>query len=304
MRNDVKLGLAVGGLLLGVVLAYALFFSNTNKDRKLADGSYSTLENSNDASAQKPASAGAADQTATDSNPPANNNTTTSPPVDRAQPPVADGSAGNPLIGKSWQLLLNEGATVNNTGPGTTAPPADHGTSGGAIHTPNPPPNDSTARDNTSREPPTRAEPPLAASGPRRYTIKHGDTFWSIARAEYGNAAYFNAIQRANPGIDPGRIKAGDSIILPDKNEVVAPAAAVARQPSAADLVIDQTKQYRVQAGDNLSSISKKLYGRADKWVQIYELNKELIGQNPAALKRDMILALPEPPVRIAGTIQ
>jgi nucleoid-associated protein YgaU len=147
-------------------------------------------------------------------------------------------------------------------------------------------------------------DPPPVPAGPRRYTIKHGDTFWSIAKAEYGNAAYFGAIQRANPGIDPARIKAGDSIILPDKNEVIAPATATARQPSAADLIVDPAKQYRVQPGDNLSIISKKLYGRYDKWVQIYELNKELIGQNPAALKKDMILALPEPPLRIAGTIQ
>ena len=102
--------------------------------------------------------------------------------------------------------------------------------------------------------------------------------------------------------MEPGRIKAGDTIILPDKNEVIAPATATARQPSAADLVIDPAKQYRVQAGDNLSTISKKLYGRFDKWAQIYELNKELIGPNPAALKRDMILALPEAPVRSIAT--
>src|SRR6266850_1219377 len=233
MRNDVKLGLAVGGLLLGVVLAYALFFSNTSKDRdKELAGSYSALENNN--SGQRPAA-----------------------PSNTAERPA------------------------------TTVRPA--------------PP---SVRETTAREATTLAEPPPAPSGPRRYTIKHGDTFWLIAKSEYGNGAYFGAIQRANPGIDPGRIKAGDSIILPDKNDVIAPAAATARQPSAAELVIDPAKQYRVQAGDNLSTISKKLYGRYDKWTQIYELNKDLIGPNPGALKRDMILALPEPPIRIAGTIQ
>ncbi len=296
MRNDVKLGLAVGGLLLGVVLAYALFFSNTNKDRReLADGSYSALNNGGDATAQKPAGPNS-DQTAADSNPP----TGAQPPApanDHPQPPIADSSAGNPLIGKSWQLLLNEGATANSTG--TVAPPPDRNTNTGVIHT-----SPSPARENITPNTPPLAEPPPTPVGPRRYTIKHGDTFWSIAKAEYGNAAYFGAIQRANSGIDPGRIKAGDSIILPDRNEVIAPPTATARQPSAADLVIDPAKQYRVQAGDNLSTISKKLYGRYDKWTQIYELNKDLIGQNPAALKKDMVLALPDPPLRIAGTIQ
>jgi len=293
MRNDVKLGLAVGGLLLGVVLAYALFFSNTSKDRdKELAGSYSALENNN--SAQRPAAPSNADQVQTDSNSPTNPSPAPAT-ADRQQGPVVDAAPANPLIGKSWQLLLNEGATSNSTGsitntaerPATTVRP--------------PPP---SVRETTAREATTLAEPPPAPSGPRRYTIKHGDTFWLIAKSEYGNGAYFGAIQRANPGIDPGRIKAGDSIILPDKNDVIAPAAATARQPSAADLVIDPAKQYRVQAGDNLSSISKKLYGRFDKWAQIYELNKDLFGPNPGALKRDMILALPEPPIRIAGTIQ
>src|SRR6266850_4406715 len=133
MRNDVKLGLAVGGLLLGVVLAYALFFSNTNKDRReLADGSYSALNNGSDATAQKPAAPNS-DQTAADSNPP----TGAQPPAsanDHPQSPIAENSAGNPLIGKSWQLLLNEGATANSTG--TVTPPGDRGA--GVIHTPNP----------------------------------------------------------------------------------------------------------------------------------------------------------------------
>jgi nucleoid-associated protein YgaU len=294
MRNDVKLGLAVGGLLLGVVLAYALFFSNTNKDRKeLADGGVSALGNNSDASAQKPAPANT-DQTATDSNPP----TGAQPPAttDHPQSPVAD--AANPLIGKSWQLLLNEGATANSAGAIT--PPVDHSANTGVIRTPTPPSRDATTPNTTT----TLAEPPPAATGPRRYTIKHGDTYWSIAKAEYGNSAYWSHIQRANPTIDPGRIKAGDSIILPDKNEVVAPATATTKQPSAADLIVDPAKQYRVQSGDNLNTISKKLYGRYDKWTQIYDLNKDLIGPNPAALKKDMILALPEPPIRIAGTIQ
>ena len=294
MRNDVKLGLAVGGLLLGVVLAYAIFFSNTNKNKDLAEGSYSTLNNNSDATAQRPAPANT-DSSTPDPNPPTNQ--TPAPAAAERQNSVADATAGNPLIGKSWQLLLNEGATANSTG--TIAAP-DRGTS--SVNTPTP----------SGRETPTRqtrttlADPPPAPAGPRRYTIKNGDTFWSIAKAEYGNAAYFGHIQRANPGIDPSRIKVGDSIILPDKNEVIAPASMVtAKQPSAADLVnIDPTRQYRVQPGDNLSSISKKLYGRFDKWAQIYELNKELIGPNPAALKRDMILALPEPPLRVAGAIQ
>src|SRR5206468_3838003 len=100
MRNDVKLGLAVGGLLLGVVLAYALFFSNTNKDRKdLTDGGSGALSNNSDA-AQKPAPANT-DQTATDSN-----SQTGAQPV-----PLYDQTRPHLLVhrqGRIWQLRLLE----------------------------------------------------------------------------------------------------------------------------------------------------------------------------------------------------
>src|SRR5438128_10594382 len=183
MRNDVKLGLAVGSLLLGVVLAYALFVSNTNKDRKdLAEGGYSALDGNNTASGQKPLTASNTDQTAADSNPPTNSSASPAT-ADHKPGPVADSSTANPLIGKSWQLLLNEGATANTTAAITPSPDRSAGT---VRNTPTPPSRDST----------TLAEPPPAPTGPRRYTNKHGDTYWSIARAEYGNAAYFGHIQR------------------------------------------------------------------------------------------------------------
>jgi nucleoid-associated protein YgaU len=303
MRSDVKLGLAVGGLLLGVVLAYALFFSNTNKDRKdLADSGYSALGSGDTAQKPAPAPQANTDQTATDSNPPIVNSNPP-PAIEHSANPIVDAAPANPLIGKSWQLLLNEGATANSTGTITSG--GEHATPP-SIRNSNPP-TETLVTQPPPRNTVTLADPPAPPTGPRRYTIKNGDTFWIIAKAEYGNGAYYSHIQRANPGIDPGRIKAGDSIILPDKSDVVPSpaAAATARQPSAADAVnIDPTKQYRVQPGDNLHNISKKLYGRFDKWAQIYELNKELIGPNPAALKRDMILALPERPVGVATTIQ
>jgi nucleoid-associated protein YgaU len=35
-----------------------------------------------------------------------------------------------------------------------------------------------------------------------------------------------------------------------------------------------------VQAGDNLNRIALKLYGNANKWQAIYDLNKEAIGND------------------------
>ena len=48
-----------------------------------------------------------------------------------------------------------------------------------------------------------------------RYKIKKGDSLWSIAQAKYGNGAKWKTIAAANPKMDPNKIQAGQTIILP-----------------------------------------------------------------------------------------
>ncbi len=47
------------------------------------------------------------------------------------------------------------------------------------------------------------------------YTVKKGDTLYSIARNVYGDASKYKEIIRANPGIDPNKIKVGQKLNLP-----------------------------------------------------------------------------------------
>ena len=56
--------------------------------------------------------------------------------------------------------------------------------------------------------------PPPAAGG--TYTIKKGDTFIRIAREVYGDASRMKDIAAANPGMDPTKLKVGQTINLPD----------------------------------------------------------------------------------------
>ena len=53
-----------------------------------------------------------------------------------------------------------------------------------------------------------------AASG-TRYKIKKGDSLWSIAQAKYGNGAKWKTIAAANPSVNPNKIQAGQTIVLP-----------------------------------------------------------------------------------------
>ena len=58
---------------------------------------------------------------------------------------------------------------------------------------------------------------PLPPAQPvsRTYTIRKGDTFWSIATREYGNGQKWKAIAQANPSVDPKKLAVGQQITLP-----------------------------------------------------------------------------------------
>ena len=47
------------------------------------------------------------------------------------------------------------------------------------------------------------------------YTVKKGDTLFSIAKATYGSGNQWQRIASANPGLSPATLKAGQTIVLP-----------------------------------------------------------------------------------------
>ena len=52
-----------------------------------------------------------------------------------------------------------------------------------------------------------------ASSGP--YTVKRGDTLYSIARKSYGDGKQWQKIASANPGLRPESLKVGQTIQIP-----------------------------------------------------------------------------------------
>ena len=150
------------------------------------------------------------------------------------------------------------------------------------------------------------------ATGGATHRVVEGETFSSIARATYGNAKYYKEIIKANPKVDPTHLRPGMLIALPDKSQLAREAAPAApattggrtetRPHSVVPVAaINQTTEYRVQANDNLYKISTKLYHSANKMDAIYQLNKTAIGADPARLKLNMVLKLPEPPTQTAS---
>lgn len=56
---------------------------------------------------------------------------------------------------------------------------------------------------------------PVSSAMGASYTIKPGDTLYSIAKAKYGDGKQWNRIVSANPGLNPQKLKVGQTITLP-----------------------------------------------------------------------------------------
>jgi len=80
-----------------------------------------------------------------------------------------------------------------------------------------------------------RPAPPaiVAGSGQTVHTIASGDVLSTIARARYGNGNLWPAIVKANPGLDPDKLKVGRKIVLPSKAEAERQAGIVRRANTA-----------------------------------------------------------------------
>lgn len=57
---------------------------------------------------------------------------------------------------------------------------------------------------------------------------------------------------------------------------------------------IKHATTYTIKSGDNLSDIAQAQLGDANRWKEIYDLNKDVIGDNPDLIHPGKTLKLPE----------
>ena len=101
----------------------------------------------------------------------------------------------------------------------------------------------------------------LLAQTPATHTVQPGETVFAIAK-KYGTTT--ETLQKANPGLNPARIHAGDKIRLPPSASTPAPAsptAAPAPSSSAshpAPASPDAKTWVKVRKGDTLSKIARE----------------------------------------------
>jgi nucleoid-associated protein YgaU len=120
------------------------------------------------------------------------------------------------------------------------------------------------------------------------HTVRPGENLSSIANDYYGDPNLFAAIRDANPGLDPRRMRVGQTLRIPPMDDAVeeraTPAPAATGTPG---------ETHTVKPGETLTKIAADRLGRSNLWMDLYELNRDVIGSDPEALKVGMVLRLP-----------
>ncbi|GMV24226.1 MAG: hypothetical protein AMXMBFR58_02570 [Phycisphaerae bacterium] len=157
-----------------------------------------------------------------------------------------------------------------------------------------PPPTaaDQDAKPGAKKPEPSRTTPRPAVIPPKfeEYKIQPGDDFQKIAARRYGSAAMWTVIARANPFVDPHRLKVGRVILLP-----VDPTNIQGRPEKTQPVIGEGWKVHKVRSGDTLSGISKQYYGTVALSRRIYEANTDRL-KNQDDLKLGLEILIPPPP--------
>lgn len=122
----------------------------------------------------------------------------------------------------------------------------------------------------------------------RTHVITPGDSFSKLAERYYGSQTYTALLIDANPSVDPRRMKVGSTVRIPPSTTTERPARDAIEQPSRVG-----GATYEVREGDSLYAIAETHLGSGARWPEVYELNKARIGTDPTQLNIGLVVKLP-----------
>lgn len=111
------------------------------------------------------------------------------------------------------------------------------------------------------------------------HVVESGDDLWSLAEHYYGHGREWRKIAEANPDLltgGPDRLEVGWRLTIPGAH-----ADPLAARPHVV-----------VREGDTLSSLARHHLGHADRWPELYHLNREQI-EDPNQIDAGMELRMP-----------
>ena len=318
MRKDVRMGFAVGGVLLAVIIvAVLVMHRNKNQNNAVAfdPGKSSTADSSGGEQSPVDVAPNAGGRKTSESPAPA-----PAGPHDQAKAASGAAAQGSGSDDDRWNRLFVSTAddpikaelSARNSRPKVerSADTRSQKQTDGDVQDDSRPPSAVGAALDAKADAPA---PSARAAGSRSlsdaartHKVQLGETFVTIARAAYGDGKYFKALEKANPNVNPRSMKPGTVIQLPPESDVKQSSRQSSKSPSLAPstrpaLSGDGTT-YTVQKDDNLYKIAHKFFpNRKDAADELYALNKSVIGPDSTKLKPGMVLKLPARPAMTAS---
>jgi nucleoid-associated protein YgaU len=158
---------------------------------------------------------------------------------------------------------------------------------------------------------PSYSEPP-AQRDDGKYEVQPNDSYWTISERLYGTGAYFKALAQHNlgKGITEERLRPGELISAPQVAELEKSYPDLCPKASRREAQASQSQNrittvsgrgsfrggrtYTVAEGDTLFNIARYELGKASRWVEIYELNRDTLGKDFNYLTPGIQLNMPE----------
>lgn len=163
-------------------------------------------------------------------------------------------------------------------------------------------------------DPPRRSfannPPPSRDDG--KYEVQPNDSYWIISERLYGVGAYFKALAQHNQGrgMNDEQLQPGTLILAPSVAELEKQYPDLCPKATRRDALQSQERSrmstvssrgqfrngrtYTVAEGDTLFNIARYELGKASRWVEIYELNRDVLGKDFNYLTPGIQLTMPE----------
>jgi LysM repeat protein len=152
---------------------------------------------------------------------------------------------------------------------------------------------------------PSEAVPLPVENG--QYTVQPGDTLWSISEKVYGTGGYFKALGARNRSILPrsDKLTVGTQVAVPPTSELERDFPSLCPRQRKSALVQPRTTApagtarrngsdvYIVNEGDTLFDIARYELGKASRWAEIYDLNRDVLGEDFDYLRPGTELVMP-----------
>lgn len=138
-----------------------------------------------------------------------------------------------------------------------------------------------------------------------KYIVRANDTYWTISQQMFQTGGFFKAIYEHNRRYlsNPDRLSPGVELYVPDEATLVElyPNLCPKRRTSGGAQRASHTsgaarsagKAYTVAEGDTLFEIARRELGKATRWAEIYELNRDVLGEEIDSLEPGTTLILP-----------